>query len=84
MDILTYGRARDSLMATCACDIWLLTALYNISLMVVHIEGQKYSVADLLSRWTYTENNVETLYTFIPHPIWMNTHIDLTLLNHDL
>ena len=47
VDILTYGRARDSVMATCARNIWLLTALYNISLMVVHIEGQKNSVADL-------------------------------------
>ena len=84
VDILTYGRAKDTLMATCACNIWLLTALYNISLLVVHIEGHNNSIADLLSRWTYSENNTKTLHTFIPHPIWMNTHIDLILLNHDL
>ena len=81
VDILSHGRARDALMATCARNAWLLTALYNISLLVVHIEGQKNSIADLLSRWTYSEGNVKTLQTFIPHPIWMNTHIDL---NHDL
>ena len=80
VDILTYGRAKDTLMATCAHNIWLLTALYNISLLVVHIEGQNNSIADLLSRWDYSEDNIKTLHTFIPNPIWMNTHIDLILL----
>ena len=84
VDILTYGRARDAIMATCARNIWLLTALYNISLSVVHIEGDNNSIADLLSRWNYSEDNIKTLHTFIPRPIWMNTHIDLMLLNHDL
>ena len=77
VDILSHGRARDALMATCAHNVWLLTALYNISLLVVHIEGQKKSIADLLSRWTYSEDNVKTLLPFIPHPIWMNTHIEI-------
>ena len=71
-------------MDTCACNIWLLTALYNISLLVVHIEGHTNSIADLLSRWTYTKDNIKALQTFIPHPMWMNTHMDLTLLNYDL
>ena len=84
VDILTYGRAKYALMATCARNIWLLTALYNISLLMVHIEGQKNSIADLLSRWDYYEGNSKTLHTFIPNPIWMNTHIDLMLLNHSL
>ena len=84
VDILTYGRARDAVMATCARNIWLLTALYNISLLVVHIEGQKNSIADLLSRWDYSQDNCKTLHTFLPNPIWMNTHIDLMLLNHTL
>ena len=84
VDILTYGRARDALIATCARNIWLLTALYNISLLVVHIEGQKNSIADLLSRWDYSQDNCKTLHNFLPNPIWMNTHIDLMLLNHTL
>ena len=84
VDILTYGRARDAIMATCARNIWLLAALYNISLIVVHIEGENNSIADLLSRWNYSEDNIKTLYTFIPQAIWMNNHIDLMLLNHDL
>ena len=69
VDIFTYGRARDTLMATSAHNIWLLTALYNISLLVVHIEGHNNSIADLLSRWTYIEGNIKTLQNFIPDPI---------------
>ena len=84
VDILAYGRARDHTMATCARNIWLLTAMYNITLLVVHIEGRSNTVADLLSRWSYTDENVQDLHKFITHPIWMNTHIDLTLLNYKL
>ena len=82
VDILTYGRARDATMATCARNIWLLTAMYNTSVMVVHIDRNN-SEADLLSRWAYTEDNIHTFHNFISDPVWMNTHIDLTLLNHD-
>ena len=51
-------------MTTCARYVWLLTALYNISLAVVHLEGHNNSVGDLLSRWAYTEDNVRILHTF--------------------
>ena len=85
-DILTYVRTRDATMATCAHNIWLLAALYNrcICLTVVHTEGHNNSIADLLSSWNYTKDNVRTLHTFIPNPVWMNTQIALILLNHDL
>ena len=56
VDILTYGRARDAILVTCACNIWLLTTIYNISLTVVHIEDRKNSVADHLSKWTYSDD----------------------------
>ena len=69
VDIFTYGRARDTLMATSAHNIWLLTALYNISLLVVHIEGHNNFIADLLSRCTYIEGNIKTLQNFIPDQI---------------
>ena len=70
-------------LATCAY-IWLLTAISNICLIVTHIEGRKNAVADLLSRWTYSDDNIQILDTLLSDPVWINTRTDLTLLNHDL
>ena len=72
------------MLATCAHNVWLLTAIYNISLTVTHIDGCLNFVADLLSSWTYTQEDLDKLHTFISSPVWMNTHIPLTLFNHDL
>ena len=55
MDVLSSGRARDQILATCARNVWLLTATYNIALVVSHIQGANNNVAELLSRWKNTE-----------------------------
>ena len=51
LDILSFGRARDSVLVTCARNSFSLTFHYNISLMVSHVQGRGSTVADLLSRW---------------------------------
>ena len=51
IEVLSSGRARDQILAMCARNIWLLTATYNIALLVSHIQGTKNNVADLLSRY---------------------------------
>ena len=50
MEVLNSGRARDKILATSARNVWMLTALSNISLVVTHIQGVNNVVADLLSR----------------------------------
>ena len=70
------------MLGACARNIWLLTAMYNVSIDFTHILGVQNSVADL-SRWKYDAASMNTLYELIPDPVWMNTHIDLTLLNYD-
>ena len=57
MDILSVGRDKDSVLATCARNLWLLTAHYNIALVVSHVEGRENTVADLLSRWSDTQED---------------------------
>ena len=84
MDVLSSGRARDQILATCARNVWLLTATYNIALVVSHIQGANNNVADLLSRWKNTEENFKKLYQWVDSPIWVDTHMDLTLLNHEI
>ena len=57
VDVLGFDRAKDSILATCARNVWLLTAHYNIALVVSHVEGRENTVADLLSRWSYTQED---------------------------
>ena len=84
VEVLTFGRAKDAILATCAHNIWLLTAMNNVNLMVSYIKGTNNTVAALLSRWDVTPNNLNKLNQMIDGPLWIDTHIDLTLLNHDI
>ena len=48
-------RARDHILASCARNVWLLLAMFNISNVVSHVKG---IVADLISKWQgSTEDN---------------------------
>ena len=82
--MLSSGRAHDKILATWARNVWLLTATYNFLLVVSHIQGIRNNVADLLSRWGNAPEDVEKINKLVNSPIWVNTHIDLTLLNHDI
>ena len=45
VEVINSDKTRDSFLATCARNIWLLTAMFNIQLIMVHTPG-KYN-ADL-------------------------------------
>ena len=80
VEVLTSGRARDPILATCARNIWLLTAIFNIHLTVTHIPGVQNQVADLLSR-KGTDSQVNILFSLIPNCQWMPVHLDHIDLN---
>ena len=84
VDELSSGRACDQTLATCARNVWLFTAIYKISLVVSHIRGTCNNEADLLSSWGNTSEDVAKLNNLVDSPIWVNTHIDPTLLNYDI
>ena len=84
VEILNHGRTRDPILAACARNIWLLTAIYNIHLAVHHIEGRSNNIADLLSRWFITPNNEHKLNSILPHYLWVPTHVDLMLFNQSI
>ena len=48
VEVLTFGRAKDTIMATCATNIWLLAAMFNVNIVVSHIRGLHNTRADLL------------------------------------
>ena len=82
VDVLNTGRARDPILATCARNLWLIAAIFNIDFIFSHIPGVENSVADLLSRWKHDPDHVKKLETLVETPVWVDTHIDLTELNH--
>ena len=79
MDVLNTGRARDVILGSCARNVWLLTAVLDISLTVSRIQGTKNNVADMLSRWYNTPDNEHKLAKYVTNPVWMNVHINHTL-----
>ena len=82
--VLNTGKTRDPVLATCARNLWLLAATYNIEFLFTHIAGKSNSIADLLSRWAVTDNPMPKLTHLLPCHNWVDTHIDLTLLNYDI
>ena len=82
VEILKSGKTRDAFLATCARNIWLITAMFNIDIIIIHVPGISNQVADLLSRWTITSNPQSKLMQMLPHFQWIDTHIDLTKLNY--
>ena len=72
---LNSGKTRDSFLALCARNIWLLTAMFNIHPVISHIPGKSNHIADLQSCWTMTNNPEEKLKQLLPQFLWINTLI---------
>ena len=75
---------RPYVRAMSARNIWLLTSMYNIELVVTHIPGVTNIVADLISRWQYSHHDITKLNDLIPDHQWFPVHIDHTLLNANI
>ena len=84
VDVLSFVKAWDLVLETCARNVWLLSAIYNITIVVSHVKGTNNVVADLLSKWRGSKEDNDKLQHLVDTPIWDDTHIDWTLLNHDI
>ena len=51
VEVLTTGKTKDPFLATCVRNIWLIIAIFNIEIIVIHVPGKHNQIADLLSRW---------------------------------
>ena len=81
VEVLTSGKTKDNILATCARNVWLLCAVFNISIHIEHIPGKQNVIADLLSRYKFDTKSWNVLTTHVPNAVWIPTHIDLTCLN---
>ena len=50
VQVVQSGKTKDPYLAACIRNIWLLTATYDINLVVQHIQGIHNVIADCLSR----------------------------------
>ena len=50
VQVVKTGKTKDSFLALCIRNIWLLAAAYDIELHIDHIPGHKNIIADTLSR----------------------------------
>ena len=77
VSVLNTCKTRDSTLGKYAKNIFLWLSAFNINLMVVHVPGKLNPVADLLSRWDITVNNVSKLQQLV-HPVtWVPISQDL-------
>ena len=84
VEVLTSGKTKDNILATCARNVWLLSAIFNISIHIEHIPGKQNVIADLLSRYQFDTKSWDLLNTYVPNVLWIPTHIDLTCLNFSI
>ena len=53
VEVLTSGMTKDGVLGKCARNIWMLCALFNISVHIEHISGKSNVIADRLSRFKF-------------------------------
>ena len=77
VSVLTTGRTCDSTIAKYERNIFLWLSACNIDIMVLHVRGKMNPVADLLSRWHITANNISKLQQLV-HPVtWIPAFQDI-------
>ena len=82
--VLTHSKTKDPFLVTCAWNVWLLAALYDLEITYVHIRGKNNVVANLLSRWVPTTENIQKLQSHIPDPLWINVPNEVLDLDNDI
>ena len=82
VQVLSSGKTKDPYLATCARNVWFAAALANIDLEYRHIKGRDNETADLLSRWSFSENQYAKLHSLVHEPIWVKTTSQLLELDY--
>ena len=84
VSVLKHSRTEDAFLAACARNIWLLATWYDLEMDYAHIQGKKNVVADLLSRWKNSPNNILKLHSHIADPLWLNVPHEFLNLDNDI
>ena len=63
--VLRSGKMCDPYISACARNIWYAAAAADIDLQYVHIRGIDNQVADVLSRWQGTIDQLNLLHSHV-------------------
>ena len=84
VQVLNNGKTKDPFLATCARNIWYCMAHHDINLSFSHVLGKNNQVADLLSRWQNTQQQMAQLWAWVENPLWMHTDPFLLELDYEI
>ena len=71
------GKTKDPYLAACIRNIWLITATYDIDLVIEHIQGTQNIIADCLSRlYSHKPTNLNLLQNLKNNFMWEKVHTE--------
>ena len=65
-------------------NIWLVTATFDIRLVVQHIKGKENVTADLLSRWRGNQTDKQLLHQLVHNPTWCHVTQEHFMVDYDI
>ena len=82
VQVCNTGHTRDMELACYIRNIWFLTSVQDIELIVEHIPGKLNSTADLLSRWSNSKKCQDSLKALVKNPTWCDVTDECFQLNY--
>ena len=84
LTVLKTDKTQDPYLAACVRNIWYESALSDIDLQYPHIRGVDNKVADVLSRWQGSVEQIQWLYSQVQRSIWLQVSYQLLELDPEL
>ena len=82
--VLKSGKTRNPCLAACSRNIWYASAMSDMDIQYAHIRGSENGVADTLSRWQGTQDQVSYLYSNVKQPIWLPVSYEMFDLDPEM
>ena len=82
--VLKSGKTHDPYLAACARNVWYASAMSDIAIQYAHIRGSENGVADILSKWQGTPEQVNYLHSNVKQPIWLPVSYEMLELDPEM
>ena len=70
VQIYNTGHTRDMELGSYIRNIWLVTSMYDIELVIEHTPDRLNTSADLLSRWSDDQKCQDLIKSLVKNPKW--------------
>ena len=75
VDVINSSKTKDTFMATCLRELWLVVSKNEFELRAVHLPGEDNRIADWLSRWHLGQKYQDACNVFTAGSVYKNVHI---------